>query len=73
MIIWSILILFVSLIIWDYLRCDPKKMKASKLFNGPLALPFLGNLYMYMNKKPEGEKSFQLSSWQCAKALRGVK
>lgn len=55
MIIWLVFILVASWIIWSYLARDGRKVKLSKQFDGPLAIPVLGNLYMYANKKPEGE------------------
>lgn len=55
MIIWCIAIAFLTIIVWDYLLRDHRKVKLAKQFNGPLAIPLLGNFYMYLNKKPEGE------------------
>lgn len=54
MIILLALILIASLFVWDYLSRDQRKIKLAKQFKGPLAIPFLGNLYLYLNKTPEG-------------------
>lgn len=55
MITLCILVLLASIFVWDYLTRDQRKIKLARNFKGPLALPILGNLWMYMNKKPEGK------------------
>lgn len=56
-----VLILLVTLFVWDYLVKDQRKVRLAKQFKGPLALPGIGNLYMYLNKKPEGEQVEKLN------------
>lgn len=63
MIVWLIFILIVSVLIWDYLKCDQRKVKLAKQFKGPVSVPVLGNLYMYLNKKPEGEILGDRRAW----------
>lgn len=55
MILICVLVLFLSLIVWDYLARDQRFIKAAKQFTGPFPIPVLGNFYMYLNKQPEGE------------------
>lgn len=55
MILMCVAVLFLSLIIWDYLARDQRFIKAAKQFTGPLPIPVLGNFYLYLNKQPEGE------------------
>lgn len=47
--------LFAAIIIWDYLYKDSRKVKLAKQFLDPFTMPLLGNFYMYLDKKPEGE------------------
>ena len=61
MIVLSVLILILSVIIWDFISQDRRKVKLARQFKGPLALPLIGNFYMYLNKKPEGDTFFNFS------------
>lgn len=55
MILLCVVVIFASIFLWDYLSRDHRKSRLAKQFKGPFAIPVLGNLYMYLNKKPEGE------------------
>lgn len=58
MILEGLAILIAILFTWEYFARDQRKAKLSKQFSGPFALPFIGNLYMYLGKKPEGERLY---------------
>lgn len=55
MIIWLIFAVLVSIIIWNVFARDQRKVNLANQFKGPFAIPILGNLYMYLDKKPEGK------------------
>lgn len=55
MIIVCVCLIIISILLWDYLSRDQRKIELAKQFKGPLAIPILGNFYLYLNKKPEGE------------------
>lgn len=55
MFIWYVVAAVTTILIWDYFSRDQRKVRLSKQFDGPLELPIIGNLYMYLDKKPEGQ------------------
>jgi hypothetical protein len=71
MIVWCIFVLILSIIVWDYFARDHRKVKLAKQFKGPLAIPLLGNFYMYLDKKPEGNAMLVkfICSWFSGKNL----
>lgn len=59
MIIWCLLSLLATIFIYDYFTSKELKARLGKQFKGPLALPLIGNLYLYLDKKPEGKSCYQ--------------
>lgn len=55
MIVLCAFILSLLIYLWDFFARDRRKLKLAKQFKGPFAIPLLGNLYMYLDKKPEGQ------------------